>query len=307
MNVIFMGTPEFAVPCLKRLIDDGHTVSAVFTQPDKPKGRGYKMVMPPVKELAVKYDIPVYQPNKLKNNEEAFGIIESIDADLIVVVAYGKLLPARILKAPKLGCINIHASLLPQYRGAGPIQWSVIDGQKITGVTSMFMEEGLDTGDMILKMQTEIGGDETSGELHDRLSEIGAECLSRTLNLFENGNVERIKQDDSCSTYAPMLQKSMGKIDFSWEAERLHNLIRGMSPWPGAYTYIDGKLLKVHKARICVGKSGKPGEILDDKRFIVGCDGGALEFLEVQLEGAKRMGAEDFLRGKKLDKGFILG
>lgn len=307
MNVIFMGTPDFAVPCLQRLIDDGHNVSAVFSQPDKPKGRGYKMVMTPVKELAVKYDIPVYQPQKIKGNDEVFEVIESLEPDIIVVVAYGKILPKRILDAPKLGCVNIHASLLPKYRGAGPIQWSVINGEKVTGVTSMFMAEGLDTGDMILKLSTEIGEDETSGELHDRLSEIGAECLSQTMKLFEENRVERIKQDDSLSCYAPMLEKSMGKIDFSWDKQRLHNLVRGMSPWPGAYTYIDSKLLKVHKARIAEGIKGGEGELLDEKKFIVGCSDGAMEFLEVQLEGAKRMGAEDFLRGKKLKKGFIFG
>lgn len=307
MNVIFMGTPDFAVPCLQRLIDDGHNVSAVFSQPDKPKGRGYKMVMTPVKELAVKYDIPVYQPQKIKGNDEVFEVIESLEPDVIVVVAYGKILPKRILDAPKLGCVNIHASLLPKYRGAGPIQWSVINGEKVTGVTSMFMAEGLDTGDMILKLSTEIGEDETSGELHDRLSEIGAECLSQTMKLFEENKVERTKQDDSLSCYAPMLEKSMGKIDFSWDKQRLHNLVRGMSPWPGAYTYIDGKLLKVHKARIAEGIKGAEGELLDEKKFIVGCSDGAMEFLEVQLEGAKRMGAEDFLRGKKLKKGFIFG
>ena len=307
MNIIFMGTPDFAVPCLQRLIDDGHKVSAVFTQPDKPKGRGYKMVMPPVKELALKYDIPVYQPQKVKNNEEVLKTIEDIAPDIIVVVAYGKILPNSILEAPKLGCVNIHASLLPEYRGAGPIQWSVIDGKKETGVTSMFMGEGVDTGDMILKMKTEIGEDETSGELHDRLSEIGAECLGRTIKLFETDSVVREKQDDSLSTHAPMLEKSMGKIDFTWDKQRLHNLVRGMSPWPGAYTHLNGKLLKIHKAKIADGVSGNPGELLDEKRFIVGCANGAIEFLEVQLEGAKRMSAQDFLRGKKLTKGFVFG
>lgn len=307
MNVIFMGTPDFAVPCLQKLIDDGHDVKAVFTQPDKPKGRGYKMVMTPVKELAVKYEIPVYQPVKLRGDEEVFELIESIKADIIVVVAYGQILPKRVLGAPKLGCINIHASLLPRYRGAGPIQWSVIDGESVTGVTSMFMAEGLDTGDMILKKETEIGENETSGELHDRLSVIGAECLSETLKLFENGTVTRTQQDDSLSNYAPMLKKSMGKIDFTWDKKRLHNLIRGMSPWPGAYTYLNGKLLKIHKAKIAESGQGEPGEIIDDKKFIVACSDGALEFLEVQLEGAKRMSAGDFLRGKKLEKGTILG
>lgn len=307
MNVIFMGTPEFAVPCLERLIADGHNVSAVFSQPDKPKGRGYKMVMTPVKEVAVKHDIPVYQPQKIKGNDEVFETIENLQPDIIVVVAYGKILPKRILDAPKLGCINIHASLLPKYRGAGPIQWSVINGEKETGVTSMFMSEGLDTGDMILKLSTEIGEDETSGELHDRLSVIGAECLSQTMKLFEENKVQRTEQDDALSCYAPMLEKSMGKIDFSWDRQRLHNLVRGMSPWPGAYTYIDGKLLKVHKAKAVDGMHGKAGELLDEKKFIVACGDGALEFIEVQLEGAKRMNAQDFLRGKKLCKGLILG
>lgn len=302
-----MGTPDFAVPCLQRLIDMGQNITGVFTQPDKPKGRGYQMMPPPVKELALKHNLPVFQPAKMRDGE-ALSIIKELAPDLIVVVAYGKILPKDILDAPKLGCINVHGSLLPKYRGAGPIQWSIINGEKITGVTTMFMAEGLDTGDMILKMETPIGEEETAGELFDRLCIIGADCLEQTIKLFESGKpVPREVQDDAKSSYAPMLDKELSKLDFTKSARELHNLIRGVSPWPVAHTVFRGKLLKVHKARIAYDFTGKAGTILDEKRMIVGCGDGAIELLEVQAEGAKRLPASDFMNGKRIQMGEQLG
>lgn len=308
-KIFFMGTPDFAVPCLQRILDRGYPVVGVFTQPDKPKGRGYKLVAPPVKELALTYNIPVFQPVKLRDGT-ALAQIQSCGPDLIVVVAYGRLLPREILESAPLGCVNIHGSLLPKYRGAGPIQWSVINGEEKTGVTSMFMAEGLDTGDMILKLETPIGPEESYGELQDRLSLLGADCLEQTLELFEQGRVPREPQDDGQSSYAPMLDKELARLDFSKPAAQLHNLIRGLSPWPVAWTSLNGKRLKVHRARIAPDAAGGPdqaGLLLDDRRFVVGCGEGALELLEVQLEGAKRMDAGDFLRGRRLEKGQRLG
>lgn len=307
MKIVFMGTPDFAVPCLQRLIDMGQDIAGVFTQPDKPKGRGYQMMPPPVKELALKHNLPVFQPAKMRDGE-ALSIIKELAPDLIVVVAYGKILPKDILDAPKLGCINVHGSLLPKYRGAGPIQWSIINGEEVTGVTTMFMAEGLDTGDMILKMETPIGEEETAGELFDRLCIIGADCLEQTIKLFESGKpVPREVQDDAKSSYAPMLDKELSKLDFTKSARELHNLIRGVSPWPVAHTVFRGKLLKVHKARIAYDFTGKAGTILDEKRMIVGCGDGAIELLEVQVEGAKRLPASDFMNGKPIQLGEQLG
>lgn len=305
MRVVFMGTPEFAVPSLEQAIQDGHEVVGVFAQPDKPKGRGYKLAPPPVKEAALAHDIPVYQPTSMRNGE-ALEILKGLAPEVIVVVAYGKILPKEILELLTKGCINVHGSLLPKYRGAGPIQWSVINGEKTTGVTTMYMGEGLDTGDMILKEETPIGENETYGELHDRLSIIGAHCLHETMVLLEAGTAPREVQDDSLSCYAPMLNKEMARLDFTKPAEELHHLICGLSPWPVAYTYLDGTLLKVHRAVLAQGH-GEPGVLLDKKKMIVACGEGALEFVEVQLAGAKRMSAGDFLRGKQLAPGKKLG
>lgn len=303
MKIVYMGTPEFAVLPLTALCENGYDVAAVFSQPDKPKGRGYKLAPPPVKEYAVSKGIPVYQPVTLKNDETA-EIINSIRPDMIIVVAYGKILPENILKIPPLGCINVHGSLLPKYRGAAPIQHSVLNGDKITGVTTMYMDEGLDTGDMILKSETEIGENETSAELYDRLTAIGAELLIKTIKAIENGTAERIKQDDAAATYACMLSKSMSPIDFKKTALQVHNQIRGLSDWPCASTQFEGKTLKVYSSRLADGFKGSPGEILDDKRFIIGCgDGNAIELLTLQLQGAKRMDAKSFLAGHKIKKG----
>ena len=282
MRIVFMGTPEFAAASLEQLLTTRHEVVGVFTQPDKPKGRGYKLVPPPVKELALE-------------------ILQQLQPELIAVVAYGKLLPKEILELPKYGCINVHGSLLPKYRGAGPIQWSIIDGEKTTGVTTMYMGEGLDTGDMILKKETPIGENETYGELHDRLAVIGAQALVETVDLLEQGKAPREKQDDALSCYAPMLDKKIAKLDFAQPATKLHDLIRGLSPWPVAHTTFEGKLLKVHRAVVAQaqGDCGPAGKVLDSKKLIVACGSGALELQQVQLEGGKRISGEDFMRGRK--------
>ncbi|MEG0852268.1 MAG: methionyl-tRNA formyltransferase [Angelakisella sp.] len=309
MRIVFMGTPDFAVPCLQRLIDDGHQVVGVFTQPDKPKGRGYTLAPPPVKELAVSLGIPVYQPTKLRDGT-ALALLRELAPELIVVVAYGRILPKDILDCPPLGCINIHGSLLPKYRGAAPIQWTVLNGDKTGGVTSMYMAEGMDTGDMILRVDTPIGENETSGELYERLAPMGANCLSATIRHIETDTVISTPQNEAEATTAPMLDKAMGQLNFLKPANELHNLIRGLNPWPSAaITTRDGKMLKLHRSTIAEG-SGKPGEILDSKRLIVACGegegAGALELTEVQPEGKGRMNGGDYMRGARLQKGDIL-
>lgn len=247
MNIVFMGTPDFAVPCLKALVESGENVTAVFSQPDKPKGRGYKLTSPPVKEYAVSQNIPVYQPASLKKGddaEEAYETLKKLAPDLIVVVAYGKILPKRILDLPKTYCINIHASLLPKYRGAGPIQWCILKGESETGVTSMIMGEGLDTGDMLIKAATEIGINETADELHDRLAVIGADVLLETVKAVKTGDIHPQPQDDEMSCYAPMLTKELCPIDFSKTAKEIHDQIRGLSSWPCAVAQIAGRRLR---------------------------------------------------------------
>lgn len=311
MNIIFMGTPDFAVPCLKALIDSGENVTAVFTQPDKPKGRGYKLTPPPVKEVALTHNIPVYQPLSLKKGEDAEAAMKTITElapDLIIVVAYGKILPKAILDAPKY-CINVHASLLPKYRGAGPIQWSVLNGEKVTGVTTMLMAEGVDTGDMLLSKSTEIGENETASELHDRLSELGAEVLLETIKAVKSDSLTPVPQEDSQSTHAPMLTKDMCPIDFSKSAQEVHNHIRGLSAFPCATTVLDGKRLKVYRSEIVKDlKSDRPcGTIVQAKDFTVVCgDGACVKFTEVQAEGGKRMSTADYLRGKAVQEGTVL-
>ncbi len=307
MNIVFMGTPEFAVASLQALIDNKNNVVGVYSQPDKPKGRGHKLQYTPVKEVAVENNIKVFQPTTLKT-QEALEEFKALKPDLAVVVAYGKILPKEILEVPTYGCINVHASLLPKYRGAGPIQWSVLNGEKVTGVTTMYMAEGLDTGDMILKSETEIGENETASELHDRLAVIGAELLLDTLKLIEQGNAPRTPQNDEESSYAPMLTKELCPIDFNKNAKLVHNQIRGLSTWPCAVTMLDGKRIKVYNSEVVNGYKGKPGELLDNKKFIVACgDNTAIKFTSVQYEGSKRMNSEDFLRGKQVSTGIILG
>lgn len=306
MKIVFMGTPDFAVPCLKALVESGEEVAAVFSQPDKPKGRGYKLTPPPVKEYALTCGIPVYQPASLKKGddaEEAFRIISEIAPDMIVVVAYGKILPLRILQLPKTYCINIHASLLPKYRGAGPIQWSVLDGEEETGVTSMIMAEGLDTGDMLIKAATRIGENETADELHDRLAQMGAEVLLKTVEAVKNGEEKPQPQDDSISSYAPMLTKALCPLDFTDTAAHVHNRIRGLSSWPCAVAEVGGRRLKVYRSELDgkMHNGCEPGEICDKEKFTVVCgDGMGVTFTEVQAEGGKRMKTADYLRGNKL-------
>ncbi|MCI7767553.1 MAG: methionyl-tRNA formyltransferase [Oscillospiraceae bacterium] len=305
MNIVFMGTPDFAVPCLKALVESGENVTAVFTQPDKPKGRGYKLAPPPVKEYAVSKNIPVYQPLSMRKGEEAeeaFETLQKLAPDLIVVVAYGQILPKRVLDIPKTYCINIHASLLPRYRGAGPIQWCILNGEKITGVTSMIMAEGLDTGDMLLKASIEIGENETADELHDRLSELGAGVLLDTVKAIKSGDVHPEKQDDSLSNYAPRLTKELCPIDFNKPAKAIHDQIRGLSSWPCAVAEIAGRRLKIYRSELDgVHHNGSAGDICDKDKFTIVCgDGFGITFTEVQAEGGKRMKTSDYLRGNKL-------
>ncbi len=306
MRIVFMGTPDFAVPCLQALIDDGHDVCAVFTQPDKPKGRHGVLSAPPVKELALKYDIPVYQPDLLKN-DEIKSFFASLGADLALVVAYGKILPEEFLNAPKYGCINMHASLLPKLRGAAPIQWSIINGEKRSGVTAMQMDKGLDTGDILLSESVEIRDDETAQELHDELSVLGAQVMRKTLLMLQKGVLLPIRQDDSQSTYAPILTKELSAIDWQKSALQIHNQIRGLYPWPGASAVLNGKTLKVHSAKLLGKTEGEPGEVVfNDRRLCVACgDGNAVELLVIQAPGKKAMPVTDYLRGNPVVLGTI--
>ena len=309
MKIVFMGTPDFAVPCLTALQEAGHEILAVFTQPDKPKGRGYALTPPPVKVKALEYGLRVHQPATLRDGRAA-DILRELAPDAVVVVAYGKLLPTEMLDIPPYGCINVHASLLPRHRGASPIQWAVVCGDRETGVTTMRMAEGMDTGDMLERSVTPIGPEETAEELHDRLSAMGASLIVQTLAGLETGTVVPQKQDEALATKAPIIRKEMGRLDFSKPAEELHNLIRGFYPWPGAYTSLSGKRLKVLKSRVVPEVNGRePGRILDGgSRLLVSCGGGtALELLEVQLEGRKPMGAAELLRGRPVPAGTLLG
>lgn len=306
MRIVFMGTPDFAAAILERLISTGRNVVGVFSQPDKPVGR--KQIVEPTatKKLAQEHGIPVFQPTKMKDGT-ALEMMKSLSPDLAVVAAYGRILPKELLDVPKLGCVNVHGSLLPKYRGAAPIQWAVINGEKTTGVTTMYMAEGMDTGDMILKLETEIGEDETSGELFERLAALGADSIEKTLGLFDNGTVHREPQNNDEATMAPMLKKEMGEIDFNKTAKEIHNLVRGLSPWPVAFTFVDGKSVKVYSAKAAEGFLGEVGSLLDEKRFIVACGDGAVELLQVQPEGKKQMSGSDFIRGKRLVKGAFIG
>ena len=299
MNVVYMGTPDFAVLPLDAIIKAGHNVTGVFTQPDKPKGRGYTLTPPPVKVRALESEIPVFQPNSMKDGE-ALKVLTELNPDVIVVVAYGKLLPKDILNLPKYGCVNVHASLLPKYRGAGPIQWCVLNGEEETGVTTMKMAEGLDTGDMLLKSSTKIGKNETAGELHDRLSQMGADLIVETLTALENNTVTPEKQDDSLSNYAPMLTKELCKIDWSKPAQEIHNQVRGLNPWPVATAVVNGKRVKIFSTTLSE-KNGEAGKVLCEKPLTVACGNGSVVINELQLEGKKRMKSEDFVRGYRIN------
>ena len=306
MRIVFMGTPDFAAAILKRLIDTKRNVVGVFSQPDKPVGRKQIIMPTATKVLAEEHGIPVFQPAKLRDGT-ALEIMKNLAPDLVVVAAYGKILPKDLLDVPPLGNVNVHGSLLPKYRGSAPIQWSVINGDDKTGITTMHMAEGMDTGDMILQMELPIGENETSGELFDRMAALGADAIEKTLALFDEGTVPRAVQNDAEATLAPMLNKEMGELDFTKPAKEIHNLVRGLNPWPVAYTFLDGKTLKVHKTLLASGYSGKPGELLDEKRCIVACGDGAVEFLSVQPEGKNAMSGGDFIRGRRLTKGAVFG
>ena len=295
MRIVFMGTPDFAVPCLEALIKDGNDIAAVYTQPDKPKGRGYTMTPPPVKVLAMDNNIEVFQPTTLKDGEAARKLSE-LAAEKIVVVAYGKILPKDIIELPEYGCVNVHASLLPQYRGASPIQQAVLDGCKKTGVTAMYMDVGLDTGDMLMKTELEIGENETADELHDRLSAAGAELIVKVVHAAQEGTLVREKQDDSLSSYAGMLTKKMSEIDFTKTAAEVHNKVRGLNSWPSATAVLDGKRVKIHRTVLSEGK-GEPGQVLSLNPFVVACGEGAVEITELQPEGKRKMDAKAFING----------
>lgn len=312
MRVVFMGTPDFSVGTLKALAVAGHEIAGVVSQPDKPKGRGKNLQPTPVKEAAMELGLPVYQPKKVRD-PEFLEVLKELNPEVIVVVAFGQLIPKSILELAPYGCINVHASLLPKYRGAAPIQWAVIDGEPETGVTIMRMDEGLDTGDMISKVTVPVSADETGGSLFDKLSEAGAKLLVETLPSLEEGTAVFEKQpEESPTAYAGMIKKSMGDLDWNRPAEELERLIRGLNPWPSAYTKLDGKTLKIWKAQVLEEKEEEekqmPGTILstDQQEFKVKTGKGILKITELQLEGKKRMDTSSFLRGYHLEGGKVL-
>ncbi|QUH20891.1 methionyl-tRNA formyltransferase [Alkaliphilus sp. B6464] len=309
MKIIYMGTPEFAVPCLETLVNSKHEVIGVFTQPDRPSGRGQKVNITPVKEKALEHNIPIFQPTTLKN-EDVINEIKELNPDIIIVVAYGQILPKKVLEIPKYGCINVHASILPKYRGAGPINWAIINGEKKTGITTMYMDVGLDTGDMLLKEEIEIGENETAGELHDRLMKLGAKVLDKTIELLETDEIRGIPQNHDNSSYAPMLTKDLGKIDWSKSAKEIKDLIRGTIPWPTAYTTYNGQVMKIWKSRIIESnKEHAPGKILEiTKEYILVATGkNILAIEEIQFSGKKRMSVKDYLIGNNIEANKNLG
>ena len=309
VRLIFMGTPDFSVGTLEALIAAGHEIALVVSQPDKPKGRGHELQPTPVKEVALKHNLPIFQPVKIRE-EAAVQRIRETEADAIIVVAFGQIIPKSILEMKKYGCINVHASLLPKYRGAAPIQWAVIDGEKESGVTIMQMDEGLDTGDMLLKGTYTLEEKETGGSLFDKLSALGASLCVEALEKLEKGEITPEKQGETTTDYAKMLTKDMGKLDFTRSAVELERLIRGLNPWPSAYTQLDGKTLKVWAADVCEGtKANACGEIVDvtKEAVYVACGEGVLKITELQLQGKKRMDTAAFLRGYRVEKGTRLG
>ena len=310
MKVVFMGTPDFAVGTLEAIVGAGHEVAAVVTQPDKPKGRGGVMAMSPVKECALRHGLTVLQPLKARN-PEFIEEIKAINPDVIVVVAFGQIIPSEIIHMPKFGCINVHASLLPKYRGASPIQWTVLDGCEYSGVTTMLMDEGIDTGDILETATVKLDERETGGSLFDRLSLVGAKLLVETLDKAEAGQLHPVKQDDSRSSYVRTMDKSFGLMDFTQPVEVLERKVRALNPWPSAFTHMDEKLLKIWDATVIQDnnvKAGDYGKVKTDGKtcFMVACDGGYLSVNELQLEGKKRMKVEDFLRGYSIKEGTVL-
>lgn len=311
MKIIFMGTPDFAKDSLEAVYNAKHEILAVVTNPDKPKGRGMKLVASPVKEYAISKNLKIYQPDKIRNNTEFIEEIKKLGPDIICVVAYGKILPKEILEIPKLGCINVHGSLLPKYRGSAPIQWTVLNGEKKAGVTTIYMDIGMDTGDMILKRETEVGENETTGELWERLSKIGAELLVETLQKIENGTAPRTPQSSDFSM-APMLNREMSKID--WEnktTQEIKNLVRGLNPFMGAYSYLNGKKIKIWKVDIVSSIHEKYNEKINGEIICASCKeglhvkvkDGIIEILEIQAENSKKMNVQDFLRGNNIEIG----
>lgn len=309
MKIVFMGTPDFAVPALEALVKGGHQVIAAVTQPDKPKGRGKGMAMPPVKEKAMEFAIPVYQPAKVRE-EGFFRQMRELSPEVIVVAAFGQILPKAILDLPQYGCINIHASLLPKYRGAAPIQWAIINGEKETGVTTMMMDAGLDTGDMLEKTVVPIEEEETAQSLSDKLSAAGGSLILSTLKKVEEGTLTRTPQRDEESCYAKILQKTLGRIDWNREAELIERLIRGLNPWPSAYTTLNGKSLKLWKAKALLEEyPGEAGQVVKavGNELLIKTGKGTLKAEALQLEGKKRMEADAFLRGCPIEEGTRLG
>lgn len=309
ISVVFMGTPDFAVPCLEMLCEQNYQIKAVITQPDRPKGRGQKLVESPVKACALKHGLPILQPQKIKTPEFE-AILEELNPDLIVVVAFGQILSKRILDIPRLGCINVHASLLPQYRGAAPLHWSVIRGEKKTGVTTMFMDEGLDTGDMLLTAEMDITDTTTTGEVHDMLQNMGADVLSETIKRLVAGTAVRRVQNHEEATYAPLLTKELECIDWTQSAGNIHNLIRGLNPWPGSYTICRNKRLKLWGSEVLAEETdNQAGTIIrvENERLVVAAGTGVIALTSVQPEGKKRMAAGDFARGYQITVGEILG
>ncbi len=301
MRIVFMGTPDIAATCLKKILADGFEVVGVYTQPDRPKGRGHKLAASPVKELALEAGIPVFQPESFKP-DEAVAELAALQPDVCAVVAYGRILPQRVLDLPKRACVNIHASILPEYRGSAPYQWAVLDGKAETGVTAQFMSREVDSGDIIDIARTPIGPDETAGELLDRLAVLGADLLSRTLARFAAGEVAGVPQDHSRATFAPMLDKAMCPIDWSKSARQIHDQVRGLHPWPVATAQIGGTNFKIHCTAVVEG-SGRPGQVLGLTKtgLIVACGEGAVEIRSLQAEGGKRMAAPDYFRGHPLE------
>ena len=310
MKIVFFGTPEFAVPSLEMLISEGHEIVAVVTQPDKPKGRGNKLTAPPVKEFAVKHGIDVLQHSKIKTLEFVEQI-RILKPDLFVTAAYGKILSKELLEVPPLGCINVHGSLLPAYRGAAPINWAVINGEKTTGITTMFTDVGLDTGDMLLRSELAIGLDSTVGELHDKLAILGAEVLKNTLTQLENGKLKRKPQDEALASYAPIMSKELGLIDWNKTAQEIHNLVRGTDPWPGAYTFLNGDRMRIWRTSLVSNKAtnltvGEIAQVSSDG-ILVKCSEGYILVKELQLDSSKRMSVADYIRGHQIDVGEKLG
>ena len=305
-----MGTPDFAVPSLKALIDGGYNVVGVFCQPDRPKGRGHKLAACPVKETALAAGIPVYQPERIKR-EEGVAALRALEPDLCVTAAFGQLLSQEILDIPPLGTVNVHSSLLPRHRGSAPINWSIIKGDQVTGVTTMFTDKGMDTGDILLMRETPIGEKENAGELSDRLSVMGAELLIETIRALEDGTLVRTPQDHDQATYEPKMDKELGRINWCSNAQEIDWLVRGATPWPGAFTTLGDQAIKVFEVEILDGAaSGEPGKIIaaDAKNgFVVSCGDHDMELKMIQMPGAKRMNAKDYLRGHTMDTGICLG